>query len=55
LEKDETPFWICKVECEQGDRLFVMRILAEFIAEDLYATFTISQKLAEEACWALEA
>jgi len=49
LEEDETPFQICRVEYEQGDRLFMMRILSEPVAEDLHATSTISQKLAEGA------
>ena len=48
-EKDETPLQICKVEYEQGDRLFMTRILLEPAAEDLCATSTISQKLVEEA------
>jgi len=50
LEEDETPLQICKVEYEQGDRLFVTRILSEPVAEELCATSTISQKLAEGAC-----
>jgi len=49
LEEDETPFQICKVEYEQGDRLFITRILPEPAVEDLYATSTISQKLVEGA------
>jgi len=48
-EEDETPLWICKVEYEQGNRLFMTRILSEFAVEDLYAISTISQKLAEGA------
>jgi len=48
-EEDETPFQMCEVEYEQGDRLFMMRILPEPAVEDLCATFTISQKLAEGA------
>jgi len=48
------PLQICEVEYEQEDRLFVMRILPEPIAEDLCATSTISQKLVEGACRALE-
>jgi len=48
-EEDETPLWICGVEYEQGDRLFMTRILSEPVAEDLRATSTISQKLAEGA------
>jgi len=53
-EEDETPFQMCEVEYEQGDRLFMMRILPEPAVEDLCATFTISQKLAEGARRALE-
>jgi len=49
LEEDETPLWICEVEYEQGDRLFMTRILPEPAAEDLHATSTISQKLVEGA------
>jgi len=48
-EEDETPLRICGVEYEQGDRLFMTRILSEPVAEDLRATSTISQKLAEGA------
>jgi len=48
-EEDKTPLRICGVEYEQGDRLFVTRILSEPVAEDLHATSTISQKLAEGA------
>jgi len=48
-EEDETPLRICEVEYEQGDRLFMTRILLEPVAEDLRATSTISQKLAEGA------
>jgi len=53
-EEDETPLWICKVEYEQGDRLFMTRILLELTTEDLYATSTISKKLAEGVCQVLE-
>jgi len=49
LEEDETPLWICKVEYEQGDRLFMRRILPDPAAEDLRATSMISQKLAKGA------
>jgi len=49
LEEDETPLRICEIEYEQEDRLFMMRILSEPATEDLRATSTISQKLAEEA------
>jgi len=48
-EEDEIPLWICEVEYEQGDRLFMTRILPEPAVEDLCATSTISQKLAEGA------
>jgi len=48
-EEDETFIWICGVEYEPGDRLFMTRILSEPAAEDLRATSTISQKLAEGA------
>jgi len=48
-EEDETLFQTCKVEYEQGDRLFVMRILSKPATEELRATSTISQKLAEGA------
>jgi len=48
-EEDETPLWICEVEYEQGDRLFMTRLLPKPAAEDLRATSTISQKLAEGA------
>jgi len=48
-EEDKTHLWICEVEYEQGDRLFMTRILLEPAAEDLCTTFTISQKLAEGA------
>jgi len=48
-EEDETPLRICEVDYEQGDRFFMTRILPELAAEDLCATSTISQKLAEGA------
>jgi len=48
-KEDETPLQICEVEYEQGNRLFMTRILSEPTAEDLCATSTISQKLAEGA------
>jgi len=53
-EEDETSLRIYEVEYEQGNRLFMTRILPEPAAEDLRATSTISQKLAEEARRALE-
>jgi len=49
LEEDETPLRICEIEYEQGDRLFMTRILSEPATEDLRATSTISQKLAKGA------
>jgi len=55
LKENENPLQTCEVEYEQGDRLFVTRLLLESAAVDLYATFTISQKLAEGARQALEA
>jgi len=48
-KEDETPLRICEVEYEPGDRLFMMRILSEPAIENLCATSTISQKLAEGA------
>ena len=48
-EEGETPLQICEVEYEQGDRLFMRRILPEPAVEDLRATSTISQKVAEGA------
>jgi len=53
-EEDETPLWIHEIEYEPGDRLFIMRILSEPTVENLCATSTISQKLVEGACQALE-
>jgi len=49
LEEDETPIQTGEIEYEQGDRLFMTRILPEPTAEDLRATSTTSQKLAEGA------
>jgi len=49
-EEDKTPLWICEVEYEPGDRLFVTRILLESAAKDLRAIFMISQKLVKGAC-----
>ena len=54
LEEDKTLLRICEVEYEQGNRLFMTRILLEPAAEDLRATSMISQKLAEGACQASE-
>jgi len=48
-EEDKTPLRICGIEYEQGDRLFMTRILSEPVVEDLHATSMISQKLAEGA------
>ena len=48
-EEDETPLQIREVEYEPGDRLFMTRILSELAVENLHATSTISQKLAEGA------
>jgi len=48
-EEDETPLQICEVEYKPGDQFFMTRILAEPAVEDLRATSTISQKLAEGA------
>jgi len=48
-EEDETPFRIYKVEYELEDRLFMTRILSEPTIENLHATSTIFQKLAEGA------
>jgi len=49
LEEDETPIQTGEIEYEQGDRLFMTRILPEPTAEDLRATSMTSQKLAEGA------
>jgi len=54
LEEDETFLQIGEVEYRPENRLFVTRILPEPIAEDLCATSTISQKLVEGVCQALE-
>ena len=40
---------MCEVEYKPGDRLFMTRILSEPAIENLHATSTISQKLAEGA------
>jgi len=34
-EEDETPIWMCEAEYEQGDQLFMTKILLESMAEDL--------------------
>jgi len=54
-EEDETPVRTSEIEYEQGDRLFVTRILPEPTAEDLRAASTTSQKLAEGARRSTEA
>ena len=54
-EEDKTPVWTCKAEYEQGDQLFMTRILPESTVEDLYTASTTSQKLAEEARQSMEA
>jgi len=46
-EEDKTPVHTGEIEYEQGDRLFMTRILPEPTVEDLYAASTTSQKLAE--------
>ena len=47
--EDETPVRTSEIEYEQGDRLFMTRVLPEPTAEELHATSTTSQKLAEGA------
>jgi len=54
LEEDKNPLQTGEVEYEQGDQLFVMRLLPEPLVVDLCTTSTISQKLAEGACRASE-
>jgi len=49
LEENKTPVRTGEIEYEQGDRLFMTRILPEPTAEDLRATSMTSQKLAEGA------
>ena len=53
-EEDENPLQTCEVEYEQGDKLFVTRLLLEPTAVDLHITSTISQKLVKGAGRALE-
>jgi len=48
-EEDNTPVWTGEIEYEQGDRLFITRILPEPTAEDLCAASMTSQQLAEGA------
>jgi len=54
LEEDKIPCWTYEVKYEQGDKLFMTRLLLESTAADLCTTFTIFQKLAEGARRALE-
>jgi len=54
-EEDEASVWTREAEYEPGDRLFMTRILPDFTAEDLCATSTTSQKLAEGARRSTEA
>jgi len=49
LKEDETSVRTGEIEYEQGDRLFMTRILLEPTAEELCAASTTSQKLAEGA------
>ena len=50
LEEDKAPIWTREAEYKPGDRLFMTRILLDSTVEDLHATSTTSQKLAEGAC-----
>ena len=54
-EEDEASIQTREAEYKLGDRLFMTRILLDATVEDLYATSTTSQKLAEEACRSTEA
>jgi len=54
-EGDKTPVRTREAEYEQGDRLFMTRILSEPTVEDLCAASTTSQKLAEGVCRSAEA
>jgi len=54
-EEDKTSIRTREAKYEQGDRLFITRILPESTVEDLRATSTTSQKLAEGACRSTEA
>ena len=54
-EEDEAPVQTRKAEYEPGDRLFMTRILPDSTTEDLCATSTTSQKLAEGARRSAEA
>jgi len=53
-EEDETPHWTRKVNYEQENRLFVMRLLPESAVADLCAISTIFQKLVEGVRQVLE-
>jgi len=48
-EEDETPVQTREAEYEQGDQLFITRILLQPTAEDLHTVSMTSQKLAEGA------
>jgi len=54
-EEDETSVRTGEIEYEQGDRLFMTRVLPEPTAEELRAASTTSQKLAEGARRSMEA
>ena len=54
-EEDETPVRTGEIEYEQGDRLFMTRVLPKPTAEELRAASTTSQKLTEGACRSAEA
>jgi len=54
-EEDKTPVRTGEIEYEQGDRLFMTRVLPKPTAEELCATSTTSQKLAEGARRSAEA
>jgi len=54
-EEDKAPVRTCEAEYEPGDRLFIIRILPDSTAEDLCATSTTFQKLAEGARRSAEA
>jgi len=54
-EENKIPIRTHEAEYEQGDRLFMIRILLESTAEDLRAASTTSQKLVEGAHQSVEA
>jgi len=54
-EEDEILVQTGEIKYEQGDRLFITRILLEPTAEDLRAASTTSQKLAEGVRRSVEA